>query len=597
MTDDIYSSNPELSKNHPIIQAMNHIGYDAMTLGNHEFNFGLDLIKSVEAQADFPILSANTRYKSDDSYLVKPYTIVKKSGLNVAVIGLTVPHIPLWDAQNAKDLKFSGLKEEAARQVEIIEKEEKADVIVAVIHAGLENDDPAAAAKYVIQEVPEIDAFMLGHDHRPFAEKMADNEGNEKPIAGTKDTGVNIAKMTLELEQVDGKWQVKNSTSELLQSETVPADESLKKVTKTAHEKTLEYTHTTIGEASSDFLPTNEIAGIPEAQLQPTALISLINNVQRKQTGAQIAAASLFKLESDLKAGPIRYSNLFDIYKYANTLIKTKITGKNLKNYMEAQANYYQQFQPGDVTIAFNPNIRIYNYDIFSGVNYKIDISQPEGSRIKDLTLSDGSPIKEDEVYSLAVNNHRFGGLVEAGLVDSNDREDSDPDTLRGFIAEYIREKGVIHPEDEIEKSFEIVGYNIDEDYRQAVIAEIEKGNIQIETSADGRTPNVKRLNIYELVDAGLIDASVLKEDAEEDPENSEPHEESSNNEFAIDGAGATENDTISHEGSKKSAEKKSKAHHLLPQAGAIQGTMLLGVISLIAGGSLIFVDAKNKAA
>ena len=189
LTDDLYSVDPDLAKKHPVVTAMNHIGYDAMTLGNHEFNFGVDLIKSAKSQANFPYLSANTRYKTTGEYLVDPYKVVEKNGLNVAIIGLTIPHIHHWDPENAKELDFTPLKEEAQKQVAHIKENEKADVIIAVIHAGLQNSDANAAAINVIKEVPEIEAFILGHDHRAFAEKHADNTGREKPVGAVKDTG------------------------------------------------------------------------------------------------------------------------------------------------------------------------------------------------------------------------------------------------------------------------------------------------------------------------------------------------------------------------------------------------------------------------
>ncbi|HCT95833.1 5'-nucleotidase C-terminal domain-containing protein [Vagococcus sp.] len=528
LTDDLYSVDPKLAKKHPVVTAMNHIGYDAMTLGNHEFNFGVDLIKSAKSQANFPYLSANTRYKTTGEYLVDPYKVVEKNGLNVAIIGLTIPHIHHWDPENAKELDFTPLKEEAQKQVAHIKENEKADVIIAVIHAGLQNSDANAAAINVIKEVPEIEAFILGHDHRAFAEKHADNTGREKPVGAVKDTGANVVKIDLELEKTsekndtskeedDADWEVKSSQVGLLNATDVQADEALKEVTRYAHEKTIAYTKQELGQALANFVPENEIPGIPEAQLRPTAMISLINNVQRKHTGAQIAAASLFKEDSRLDKGPIRYNNLFDIYKYANTLIKTEISGKNLKTYMEQQARYYQQFKEGDVAVAFNEKIRIYDYDMFSGVTYKIDISEPEGQRIKDLKLATGEAIQDDQMYSLAVNSHRFSGLVDRNLVSADKREDSDPDSLRGFIAEYIKDKKVLDPSEEIEESFELVGYEFDEDYRQAVIDEVKKGNIQVMRSADERTPNVKKLNVYDLIDEGKLDPSILKEDTDKD--------------------------------------------------------------------------------
>ncbi|MHC5229214.1 5'-nucleotidase C-terminal domain-containing protein [Enterococcus sp. LJL99] len=511
LTDDLYSSQASLQNvTHPVIAAMNTIGYDAMALGNHEFNFGTDLIKKVEQEATFPLLSANTYLKGTNTNFVKATETKVIDGVKVSVIGLTIPHVVMWDGDKVSHLEFKPLNEEAKKQVQILQATEKPDVIVAAIHAGLDNDDPGAAARNVIKEVPEIDAFVLGHDHREFSEHITDNDGNKKPVAAVKDTGSGVVKIDLDLEKsedaTDAKWTVAQSTPTTISVKGVAGDEAVKEATKEAHEKTQEYVNGVVGTASGDFLPTERIPGIPEAQIQPTAMISLINNVQMKVTEADLGSAALFKADSRLNEGPIKYSDVFNIYKYPNTLVGTTMTGAQLKTYLEKQGAYYQQYAEGDLTIAFNSNIRVYNYDIISGVNYKIDISQPEGSRIKELTFK-GNPVSDDQTFKIAMNNYRFEGLVGEGLVNPVPYYESDPVTLRGEIVNYIKEKGTISPESEIEKNFEIIGADLDHPAREYVIEQIKAGTpgFEIESSADGRTPNVKKININDLIEKGLI--------------------------------------------------------------------------------------------
>lgn len=511
LTDDLYSSQASLQNvTHPVIAAMNTIGYDAMALGNHEFNFGTDLIKKVEQEATFPLLSANTYLKGTNTNFVKATETKVIDGVKVSVIGLTIPHVAMWDGDKVSHLEFKPLNEEAKKQVQILQATEKPDIIVAAIHAGLDNDDPGAAARNVVKEVPEIDAFVLGHDHREFSEHITDNDGNEKPVAAVKDTGSGVVKIDLDLEKsedaTDAKWTVAHSTPTTISVKGVAGDEAVKEATKEAHEKTQEYVNGVVGTASGDFLPTERIPGIPEAQIQPTAMISLINNVQMKVTEADLGSAALFKADSRLNEGPIKYSDVFNIYKYPNTLVGTTMTGAQLKTYLEKQGAYYQQYAEGDLTIAFNSNIRVYNYDIISGVNYKIDISQPEGSRIKELTFK-GNPISDDQTFKIAMNNYRYEELVGEGLVNPVPYYESDPVTLRGEIVNYIKDKGTITPETEIEKNFEIIGANLDHPARDYVIEQIKAGTpgFEIEPSADGRTPNVKKININDLIEEGLI--------------------------------------------------------------------------------------------
>ena len=508
LTDDLYSSKAELQGvTHPVIAAMNTIGYDAMALGNHEFNFGTDLIKKVEKDANFPLLSANTYLKGTDTNFVKATEVKMVDGVKVGIIRMTIPHVAMWDGDKVKHLDFKPLNEEAKKQVKILQETEKPDVIIASIHAGLDNSDPAAAARNVIKEVPEIDAFVLGHDHREYAEKIADNTGAEKPVAAVKDTGSGVVKIDLDLEQDENdKWNVVDSTPTTISVKGVQGDEAVRAATKEAHEKTQQHVNGVIGEAKDSFLPEQRVPGIPEAQLQPTAMISLINNVQMEVAGAQLGSAALFKADSKLDKGPIKFSDIFNIYKYPNTLVGTEMTGAQLKKYLEKQGAYYQQYEPGDVTIGFNEKIRVYNYDMVSGVKYKINISKEVGSRIEDLTF-EGKPVTDDQVFKIAMNNYRFEGMAKDGLVNPEPYYESDPATLRGKIVEYIEKKQVIDPKEELEENFEIIGADLNHPASKYVIDQVKKGTpgFEIMPSADGRTPNVRKLNAIKLHEQGLI--------------------------------------------------------------------------------------------
>ncbi|MGM0218907.1 5'-nucleotidase C-terminal domain-containing protein [Enterococcus sp. AZ126] len=506
LTDDLYNKAPLIDKPNPMIKAMNYMKYDAMVLGNHEFNFGLDLIKKLNTEANFPILSANTYVKESNNRFVGG-TMKKEidldgdgtKDLTVGIIGLTTPQIPLWDGAKVDSLYFNPLKEEAEKAV--AELKDDTDIIIASIHAGRQNSDPSASADQVIKNVAGIDAYILGHDHRSFAEQVQGPNG-PVPVAGPKDTGTEMIKIELDLEKTNEQWQVKNSSPAIISTKTVPADETLKAETLEYHNKTREFISEKIGTATGDFLPAEEVKGIPEAQLRPTAMISLINNVQRKATGAQLAASALFKADSKLNAGDISYSNIFDIYKYPNTLVSVNITGKNLLEYMENQADYYNTPGPDDLTISFNETIRVYNYDIFSGISYKIDISKPKGKRIINPTI-DGKPVDLAANYTIAMNNYRYEGLLAQGLVAGEPIKSTDPETLRGLIADYIREKQTLDPAQEIENNWEVIGYHFNNNWRKLAVQLVNDGTLQTQPAADGRTPNVKPITKQDVKNAG----------------------------------------------------------------------------------------------
>lgn len=507
LTDDLYNKDPLINQPNPMIKAMNYMKYDAMVLGNHEFNFGLDLIHKINTEAGFPILSANTYVKATNNHFVGSTTTKDidingdgEKDLTVGIIGLTTPQIPLWDGSKVESLYFEPLKEEAEKAV--AELKDSADIIVASIHAGRENSDPAASADQVINNVAGIDAFILGHDHRSFAEQL-DGPNGKVPVAGPKDTGTEMVRIDLDVEKTNDKWQVKNSNAAIVDTKNVAADEGLKSETQEYHDTTRAFISEKIGTATADFLPPEEVKGIPEAQLRPTAMISLINNVQREATGAQLAASALFKADSKFNAGDISYSNIFDIYKYPNTLVSANITGANLLKYMENQADYYNTPGPDDLTISFNQNIRVYNYDIVSGVSYKIDISKPSGSRIINPTI-EGKPVDPEATYTMAMNNYRYEGLLAQGIVSGEPIYNSDPQTLRGLIADYIREKNVLDPAEEIEENWEIIGYHFEKKWRDLAVELVNNGTLHTEPAADGRTPNVKPITKQDVINAGF---------------------------------------------------------------------------------------------
>lgn len=508
LSDDLYNTRKELP--HPVIDVMNFMGYDSMTLGNHEFNFGLDMIEKIQKEADFPILAANARYKKDDSYLVEPYTVVEVAGVKVGILGLTNPNIPRWDGPKVTELKFQNMADATAEHIEELKK--KSDIIIATAHAGFEDEYGKDGAKEIVERFPEIRALLVGHSHSTVKEKM----GNTV-VGGARDAARQVVRFDLTLKKDGDSWVLEDNDVEIIEVKDYEASKELKDYAMEYHKKTLEFLEDVIGVATADFIPPSEIKGIPEAQLRDTAVIDLINQVQLEATGADIAAAALFQSKSNIKAGDITYASIFDIYKYPNTLIGIEINGKELKDYMEWSARYYNTFKPGDINISFNPDIRGYNYDMFQGVDYKVDVSKEEGQRIVDLKYK-GESVKDTDTFKLAINNYRYGGLKNMGIISGEPYFESDPKSLRSYIADYIREKGEISPK--TDDNWEVIGadfkdpdheYTIsDTELRNYIIEEINKGNIIIPSSEDGRSYNSKSINTQDLIKEGLIPAEFI---------------------------------------------------------------------------------------
>lgn len=500
LTDDIY--NADFTKPNPVMDIMNYIGYDAMTLGNHEFNFGTDLILKMQKEADFPLLSANTYKKGTQETFVEPYIIQEIDGVKVGILGLTIPSIPSWDAnkQGVKDLEFNHMADEAEKYVDILENKEDVDIIIATAHAGLESRheaDGGDAAKLITERCPEIDVLLVGHDHSTVNEEI----NGVLVAAPYKDT--EVVRFDLQATEVNGEWDVTNKTTQILKLADYPEDAGAVAVAKPYHEETMKFLEGTIGKATDDFHPAAEVKGIPEAQVRDTAIIDLINQVQLDVTGADVAAAALFSPTSNLPKGDLNFANVFNVYKYANTLVGVEVTGAELKAYMEWSAGFYNTYKPGDLTVSFNPTVRGYAYDMFQGVDYKVDISQPVGSRITDVMYK-GAPLADDTVLKLAINDYRYSGIGPEGskLISKAPYFESAPKALRTYIKEYIETEGTITPV--TDNNWSIVGTDWDPALRAIAVKAVNDETISIPKSADGRTENVRAITEADLIEVGL---------------------------------------------------------------------------------------------
>jgi 2',3'-cyclic-nucleotide 2'-phosphodiesterase/3'-nucleotidase len=498
MTDDLYNKR---EGEHPVMRAMNLLGYDAMTLGNHEFNFGEDLIKRIQILANFPVLAANMA-RVDGTMATLPYTIVTRGGVKVGIIGLTNPNAPRWDGEKTDPFVFSAVGPAARRAIDIIA--DKVDVIVVVSHVGIypEYDEEGGSdgANKILELCPEIDVLIVGHDHNTIKEIR----GNTV-IGGTRNLAREVIRIDLAL---DGNKRVVDRAIAIVDMADYEPSDLIRgnAFIVEAHEETRDYilggpvgddgvrSGGVFGVAATTFQPANEIRGIPEGKLRDTAVMDLINEVQLANSGADVSGAALFADTSDIKAGDINYGTIFGIYKYDNTLYRVPVTGAELKAYMEWSASCYNQWVPGDISISFNPEKPGYLYDMFAGVDYEIDLSQPAGRRIKNVMYK-GSPLKDTEQLTLAVNNYRYSSALKAQKLVAGTKEWESPNSIRDMLVEYIKERGVISPK--VDNNWRIVGVDLSSPYRTQVIKLVNDGKLDV--------PYGKSLNINDLKKSGVI--------------------------------------------------------------------------------------------
>ncbi len=498
MTDDIYNKK---DGPHPVISAMNYLQYDSMTLGNHEYNFGENLITRLQGLAEFPLVAANVA-RLDGTMTAVPYTIVNRGGLKIGIIGITNPNAPRWDGEKVDSFTYAPVGPATAKVVDIIKN--KVDVIIVTAHVGLypeyDEDMGSDGGMKILELNPDIDMLMLGHAHTTIQEKM----GNTL-VGSARNAGREIVRFDITL---DSNKKIIDSKVEVIDMADYEPSEALRAipVVAEAHQATRDFitggaigadgapSGGIFGQASRDFQPANEILGIPEGKLRDTAVMDLINNVQLMNSGADVSAAALFSDTSNIPEGDINYGTIFGIYKYDNTLYRVPVTGKELKDYMEWSALCYNQWVPGDISISFNPEKPGYLYDMFAGVDYEIDLSQPAGSRIKNVMFK-GKPLQDNQELTLAVNNYRYSSALKAQKLVAGKREWESPNSIRDMLVEYIKEHKVISPS--VDNNWKITGVNLNSPYRDEVIKMVNEGKID--------KPYAASLNITKLKAEGII--------------------------------------------------------------------------------------------
>lgn len=485
---------------HPMIKAMNIMGYDMWTLGNHEFNYEFKATQKAIDAFEGDVVVANI-YKKNGQRFADPYKIFDFDGVKVAIIGLVAPHVPEWEASDAgryDNMTFTDPVEECGKVLE--ELEGKADVVLVNAHYGRDGEKGTLGMAEVAKEYSEeLDGIFVGHAHQSFAEEV-----NGVPMVEPGSNGSSVGKMTINLTKTDGEWEVEEVLPELISTKEVEADKDVLDGLKDVNEKSLAMANEVVGKIGETFFEdTAFIPGIPRVYVEDSALIDLINTVQLKYSGADVSMAATFGDYLNLEKGEFKVKDAVKIYKYDNTLYGVKVTGKTLKAIMEKQAgNFFNQAKAGDVTASFNPELRSYTYDMFAGVDYDINISKPAGERIENVMYK-GAPLKDEEELVLAVNNYRFGNLMTAGLLSKDDivfdSSAIQPDQVRAMSLEYVKENGEVMAE--CDNNWKITGIDTTSDTAKLVYDKVRNGEITVAQN------NAEALNIYDLSDKGMIPA------------------------------------------------------------------------------------------
>ncbi|GIN22445.1 bifunctional metallophosphatase/5'-nucleotidase [Siminovitchia fordii] len=401
----------------PMVAVLNEMKYDAGVFGNHEFNYGMKNLEAAVNQANYPWLSANILNAADQTpYFGKPYTVKKFSDdLKVAVLGLTTPYIPYWERpENIEGIHFDDPVKTARKWVPLLKEEEQADIVVVSYHGGFERDlDTGEPIEKITREnqgyrlcmeVPGIDVLLTGHQHR----QIYGTELNGVIVLQPGSSGAFLGKAVLELENIEGKWMTISKRSKLLSVKGVPEDQALLDKVQIYERSTQAWLDQPIGKIEGNMLVEDPL----KIRLKDNALIEFINKVQMEAAGVDISTTALFDNESPGFPANVTMRDVVSNYIYPNTLKVVRISGKDIRDALERSASYFMQYNGNEIEVnpAFTtPKPQHYNYDMWEGIDYILNISKPEGKRVIKLEYK-GAPVLPDHTYEVVMSNYRAGG-------------------------------------------------------------------------------------------------------------------------------------------------------------------------------------------
>lgn len=430
-----------------LTQAINELQYDVSVLGNHEFNYGLSYLKQAIASYNHPVICANILDEEGRPAFGNPYVILEKQGIKIAILGLTTQYIPHWEQpQTVKNLTFVSAIDTAKKYVPKLR--ELADLVIVSYHGGFEKDlqsgEPTELltgeneAYDLLHQVLGIDALVTGHQHRQIATKI-----NGVPVIQPGYQGAFLGEICLELEQKD-HWKVVDSQATLYSVAEEKVDPMIDQTFAPLNEEVENWLDQPVGKVEGDM----SIKNPEKARLVEHPYIEFINKVQMDAAGVDISGTALFNNEGKGFKEIITMRDILTNYIYPNTLAVLKLTGADLKAALEQSANHFI-LEKGQIN--FNPKYiepkpQYYNYDMYEGIDYTVDLTQKKGQQIISLTYHD-QPVLETDTFEVVMNQYRAVGGGNYTMFTPEKIVREIQIDMTELIAEYLRKHPVIKAE------------------------------------------------------------------------------------------------------------------------------------------------------
>lgn len=432
----------------PMIKILNYLNYDAMVVGNHEFNYGQEVLFSAQNDSEFPWLAANIINESNGKCAFGTPYIIKQleCGIKIGVLGITTQYIPNWeDEKYIKGLSFRDAVKATEEQVKHLRENEHVDVVIVSYHGGFEKDihNSGTAGKLtgenqayeICEKVPGIDVLLTGHQHKVIENKFINNVLTLQPGSHGRYIGI----VNIVMKYSDG-WKIKSKSSRVTPVKDALEDSGVTSLIRPYEIKTQQWLDKTIGIIKGGM----EIENPLQARLKESPLAEFLNRVQMKASGADISCVSLFIEDVKGFKENVTMRDIVSNYIYPNTLRVLRVKGNDIKAALERSAGYFEKYNGKEIKVkkkeginAFQP----YNYDMWEGIEYKINISKDEGERIEELKYN-GKPLDMDGEFEIVMNNYRAAGGGEYKMFKGKPVVKDIPIDVSELIANYIIEGG-----------------------------------------------------------------------------------------------------------------------------------------------------------
>lgn len=462
-----YSNYVDTTSANIAAQVVNYLRYDAQTIGNHDVETGHRVYDKWVSATHCPILGANVIDTKTNKPYLKPYTILKRGGARIAIIGLLTPAIPNWLGENLwSGLRFEEMVSSARQWMRVVKEQEKADIVIGLFHSGKDGGITTPhykedAALAVAREVPGFDVVFFGHDHTRYADAVTNSEGKLVACLDPANNAMSVAQADLQLVKKKGHWCVKESQWKLVDVADLPVDNDFVDHFSAFNETVKAYANRVIGTFENTISTRDSYFG-------NSAFNDLILNLELSITKADVAFNAPVSFDVAIKKGPVRVADMFNLYKYENQLFVMRLTGKEIRKALEMSYDLWvnTMTSPDDHLLLLDSQTRgdqqrlgfknfSFNFDSAAGIDYEVDVTKPNGQKVKVLKMSNGEPFDENKYYKVAVNSYRANGggelLTRGAGIAKDDLDDrivwrSEFD-LRHYLMEEIKRLGTLNPQ------------------------------------------------------------------------------------------------------------------------------------------------------